>query len=190
MTEPVRVVVLHGSYGTPDANWFPWLAGEVAARGHRAVVPRLPTPEGQALDNWQRAFTEQVGALDRNTILVGHSVSVAFILHLLETATSPVMASLLASGFIGLLGNHQFDPIVSTFVDRPFDWARIRAHAGVARVYHGDNDPYVPVDRGVQIADLLGASLTIIPEGGHLDEAAGFTEFPVLLDDLAAIVAG
>lgn len=188
MTQAIRVVVLHGSYGTPDANWFPWLAGEVAALGHRAVVPRLPTPEGQTLDNWQRAFTEQVGALDRNTVLVGHSVSVGFILNLLETSTSPVMASLLASGFIGLLGNQQFDPVVGTFVDRQFDWARIRANAGVARVYHGDNDPYVPVDRGVQIADLLGASLTVIPEGGHLDEAAGFTSFPVLLADLAALV--
>ena len=37
-----RVVIIHGSYGKPEENWFPWLAEEVRKLGHSATVPTFP----------------------------------------------------------------------------------------------------------------------------------------------------
>src|SRR5262249_6799203 len=80
-----------------------------------------------------------------------------------------------------------FDPLNASFLDRPFDWERIRARAGVSRVYHGANDPYVPLDMAQALASELQAPLTIIPNGGHLNALAGFTKFDKLLQDLRSI---
>jgi predicted alpha/beta hydrolase family esterase len=70
MKERVKVVIIHGSYGNPEENWFPWIANEVRKIGHEVITPKLPTPEGQNLDTWRKKFTEQVGNLTSNMVLV------------------------------------------------------------------------------------------------------------------------
>src|SRR5713226_1018540 len=79
-----HVVIIHGSYGRPTENWFPWLAEQVQSYGHVVTIPALPTPAGQNIDAWKQAFREQVGALTPNMLLVGHSMGDRFTLRLLE----------------------------------------------------------------------------------------------------------
>ena len=45
----MNVLILHGAYGAPDTNWFPWLSDHLMRSGHDVSVPKLPTPEGQSL---------------------------------------------------------------------------------------------------------------------------------------------
>ena len=51
-----KVVIIHGAYGTPEENWFPWLASQVREYGQEAVVPAYPTQENQHTDIWREAF--------------------------------------------------------------------------------------------------------------------------------------
>lgn len=113
--------------------------------------------------------------------LIGHSVGCPFILSLLEKHKAS--AAYLVSGFIQLLGN-DFDEINKTFVEKEFDWATIRKNCPKFYVYHGDNDPYVPLEYAEEMASKLGVKVKVIPNGGHLNEAAGFDKFEELLVDL------
>lgn len=181
------VVIVHGAYGNPDENWFPWLASKLERLGIQTHRPLLPTPEGQSLQSWESAFHDQVGPIQSHMVLVGHSLGPALILRLLEGARQPVKGVCLASAFLGLLDNPDFDIINASFFAKPFAWDRIRANAGRAFLYQGSNDPYVPLLKGAEVAEQLGVNLTVIPHGGHLNASAGLAAFPQLLADVATL---
>ena len=191
--ERLRVVIVHGAYGSPDSNWFPWLAERVRAVGHEALVPRLPTPQGQSPEAWLDAYGRQVdNAVPRSrTVLVAHSLGVAFALRLASGAgaTDAYRGAFLAAGFWGALGLPDYDPINAPFF-APLDWTEARAGcgAGVA-CYAGDDDPYVALQFSREIADRLRAPLRILLGGKHLNAETGMTMFPELAADLDALLA-
>jgi len=185
-----RVVISHGSYGNPQENWFPWLAAEIRKLGHDAVTPTFPTPGGQSLDIWRAEFRAQVGFLAPDMVLVGHSLGVGFILNLIEESKVPVRGTFLVSGFLGRLGLEEFDPINESFVCRDFQWDRIRRNAGEVHIYNADNDPYVPLAKGKELAETFEVELTVVPNGGHINASAGFLSFPLLLKDLQPLLSG
>ena len=191
MTSAVKkqVIIIHGSYGRPTSNWFPWLAKQVQSYGHSVALPTFPTPVGQDLTSWKQAFREQVGTLTPDTILVGHSMGVGFVLRLLEESEHPILGTFLAAGFIGALGLPDYDSINASFFVHPFDWQMIGQNAGGVHVYASDDDPYVPFEHTNEIARQLATPLTIIQGAAHLNEETHFVTFPQLLEDIKPLLA-
>ena len=179
-----KFVIIHGTGGSPEGNWFPWLAKKLGARGAEVVVPRLPTPEGQNLASWLAAFAEQAGKIDESTTVIGHSCGAVCLLRILEVSADPIGCSVFVAGLTGALNIPQFDSLNATFVDRPFDWETIRRNAGRVLCFSGDNDPYVPLAQGLEIAEMLHIQPTIVADGGHLNAESGYTTFPLLLEKL------
>jgi predicted alpha/beta hydrolase family esterase len=180
MNIPTRIIVLHGSFGSPDGNWFPWLKKNFESEGVQVIVPRFPSPNGQSLVAWTEVFNQEIGALDQSSILIGHSLGAGFALSLLESSTSPIEATFLVAGFLGELGLPDYDKINASFVCKEFDWQKIKKNAGELVIVSGDNDPYVPFVKGEQLASHLQSPLTVIPGGGHLNAESGFDSFPWL----------
>ena len=189
----LRVVIIHGAYGRPDSNWFPLLAERIEAAGHEALLPRFPTPESQSPKTWLEAYDRQVNdTVPRSrTILVAHSLGVAFALRLAARAgaTDPYSSALLAAGFWGALGLPDYDPINASFFT-PLDWNAARAGCGSwVQCYAGDDDPYVPLRFSREIAARLESPLQVIPGGKHLNAENGMTMFPLLETDLEVLFA-
>jgi len=184
----LRVVILHGAYGGPDTNWFPWLHAELERAGIEVVVPRFPTPQGQSLAAWIEAYDRAVArSAPAATMLVGHSLGVSLALRLVERGAEPFSGLFLAAGFTGALGLPDYDPINASFFDEPFDWKGIGERKGrTCRCWAGDDDPYVPLSRSQEIADHLHAPLEVVPGGGHLNGETGFTAFPQMRDAILA----
>ena len=178
-------MILHGAYGRPDSNWYPWLAERVRAAGHEAFLPRFPTPQGQSFEAWLDAYDRQVddAASRSRTVLVAHSLGVAFALRLAARAgtADPYRGAFLAAGFWGALDLPDYDRINAPFF-AALDWKAVRAGcgAGVA-CYAADDDPYVPLQFSREIAERLGAPLRISHGGKHLNAETGMTTFPELL---------
>jgi uncharacterized protein len=179
-----KAVIIHGTKGSPDGNWFKWLAAELESRGFRTIVPRFPTPEGQSLDSWLKRFASIAGELDENSLVIGHSVGAVFVLRLLERLAKPLRAAVLAAGFTGALGLPEYDALNATFVEEPFNWEKIRANAKDILCLSGQGDPYVPFEQGKEIADKLQVRHVVIPKGGHLNAEFGLTSFPRLMQEL------
>jgi len=183
-----KVFIIHGAYGHPNENWFPWLKEELEKRKIKVYIPKFPTPQGQTLENWFKIFREYMNILDEKTIMVGHSLGPAFILNILERSEKRIKAAFLVAPFIGLLNNPIFDAINKTFVDKEFDWDKIRNNCKKFYVYSSDNDPYVPLEKGIFIANKLNAKFTIVNGAGHFNEASGYVKFELLLKDIEEVL--
>jgi len=183
----MNVIIIHGSYGSPEENWFPWLKTELEKLGHSVFVPDFPTPEGQSLENWMKAFEEFRQYLDKDTVLVGHSLGPAFILNVLEGLDKQVKASFFVAGFVGNLGNPAFDEINKSFADKEFNWKKIKENCPLFYVFQSDNDPYVPMEKASELAAHLGVEPIIVSEAGHFNEKAGYLKFPKILEKIKEI---
>ena len=180
----MNAIIAHGSYGSPEGNWIPWLKERLLEKGYSVFVPAFPTPGRQCLENWLDAFECCTKHFDEETILVGHSLGATFLLRALERIKVKVKACFFVAGFAGLLGNPEFDGINRTFVEKPFDWKKIRRHSGQFFVFQSDNDPYVSMENAIEIGKGLGAEPIIVKNAGHFNSSAGYNEFPLLLEKI------
>ncbi len=179
----MRFVIIHGTKGSPQGNWFPWLKAKLEAQGHDVLVPEFPTPEGQDADSWTSWFLVQ-SMPDKNLTVIGHSIGATCLLNLLNEINTPIAASYFIAPVMGDIGFAEYDDLNRSFYETDFDWAGIRSRMGKAIIMHGDNDPYVPLSHAELLAGKLEVPLTIIPNGGHLNAETGFTDFPQLLASL------
>ena len=185
--------IIHGTIGSPDENWFPWLKARLEKLGCWVYVPRFPTPEKQSVENWMKVFENYERHVNGDTIFVGHSLGAIFILSLLETLKCPlncsgVKAAFLVAGFYGKLGTMHFDKINADFASKDFDWAKVRRSCRQFQLYASDNDPYVPFSKSVELAKKLGAGLKVIKDAGHFNRDAGYTRFDLLLEDIKKVI--
>lgn len=199
-----KVIIVHGTCGSPSGNWFPWLSAELTQLGAQVCVPRFPTPEGQSLDAWMATFIEALSSLTLSydsesappVILVGHSIGAAFVLRVLEShrnllpGFSPnlISAAFLVAPFAEKIGLPDVDELNKTFISAPFDWKLIKSHVKHITAYSGDNDPYVKLKLSQQVADNLGVELKIIKNGGHLNAEFGYLSFEPLLRDIRQVL--
>lgn len=178
-----RAVLLHGTDGAPDNNWFPWLKGKFEAEGYQVWTPQLWDAHTPNREKWDHQI---LGGRDlSDTIVVGHSSGAVEVLNLLMNPRCPhirlgVMVGAWAGGSPvpgdGIVWDPgQFDGL---FPPDGFDFAAIGANADKLAFLHGDDDPYCPLEQAQQLAKELGAPLTIKHEGHHL--GAKFTELPEL----------
>lgn len=184
MNSNFHFVILHGSFGNPNGDWFPWLAKKLSDLGWKVTVPAFPTPENQNLDNWLNAFYEQVGEPNESMILIGHSISVPFILRILERSKKQVKAAFLIAAFVELLYLTEFDKINHSFVVGEVNWEKVLSSCSQFSIYNSDNDPYVPLWMGQRVAHHLRSSLNVIPYAGHFNASAGCTTFDRLFNDI------
>lgn len=181
-------IFFHGAYGSPKENWLPWLKSELEKMNCNIFIPKFPTPEGQSLSNWMKILNEYDEYFNYDVILVGHSIGCTLILRKLEILENPVKAVFLVSGWTGRLGNVSFDKINATFFEKPFDWNKIKKNSKNFFVYHSDNDPYVPLKLGKELAKNLNVKVVLVKGAGHFNEKAGYTKFPLIFEDIKKLI--
>jgi predicted alpha/beta hydrolase family esterase len=185
-----NILIIHGTYGYPTENWIPWLKTELEQQGHTVQAPAFPTPDNQDLTSWLEVFDRYREFLDEGSILVGHSVGASFMLSALETMARPVKGCFFVAGFASMIPNTgNVGILLKTFVEKEFNWPTILDNAGTAYVFQSDNDPYVPVLVGGELARNLQVPITFVQGAGHFNEAAGYTKFPLLLEKILSVLA-
>ncbi|MBD3204544.1 hypothetical protein GF327_09715 [Candidatus Woesearchaeota archaeon] len=179
-----NVFIIHGTESSPEENWFPWLKKELEVLNYQVFVPEFPTPKDQSLKNWMEVFKNYKQFLNRDTVFIGHSLGPGFILNLLEIIDVQIKASYFVSGFTGTLGNEHFDNLNRSFTNKKFDWKKIKANCKKFFVINSDDDPYVPIKKGRELAEKLDTDLIILKNAGHINADSGFNKFVFLLDKI------
>lgn len=176
-----RAVILHGTDGAPDINWFPWLKAKLEEQGYEVWTPLLPenhTPNRYVYNDFLLGsdwdFTDN--------IVIGHSSGAVSVLNLLMDERCPkIKLGVMVSAWKGgiplryQLPNNQFDTL---FPPEGFDFAAINAKADRLAFMHGDDDAFCPLEQAQWLAKQLNAPLTILHGAGHI--GSKFTELPEL----------
>jgi len=182
MMEYMRTaIILHGTLGSPDGNWFQWLKKELEERGMIVWLPQLPHAEQPSLREWWRFVKEQCPfPINEETLIVGHSSGAILALVMAENNMEKIGAIADVSVFHD--NSLRWQPNDRLF-DVQFDWPVIRQGVNKLLFIHSDNDPYVPLNQAEYVAANAGGEMIVIPGQGHfnLERSEEYKRFPKLL---------
>ena len=52
-------VIIHGSFGSNEGNWFPWLKEQLETKEKQVLVPQMPVGVGnQNFENWSNILNQ------------------------------------------------------------------------------------------------------------------------------------
>jgi len=175
--------IIHGSTGSKDAHWFPWLKEKLEGRGLQVFLPQFPIEEGeQTLENWLKTIEPMREHLS-DSIMIGHSLGVPFILDVLNEWDTKIQAAFFVGGF-GEKHEAEGEPDMDEFAARDFDWNKIKNNCKHFYVIHSDNDPYVPLEKAQRLAKNLDTNVTLVSGAGHFQSQGGYSTFDLLLEEI------
>ena len=175
--------IIHGSFGSPFSNWFPYLRKELEKRELEVYTPDFPIGVGfQNYENWSKLLKcyLEVGIINEKTIIFAHSIAPVFVCKFLIEYKIKVKRLVFVCGFNNYLGiNEEYDSVnKSMFLDNLED---IKNYCKDIVCYYSNNDPYVKYENEKAFADTITDNQVIIKDGGHLNSESGYTEFNELL---------
>jgi predicted alpha/beta hydrolase family esterase len=173
-------IIVHGSFGSKDGNWFPWLKNIL--KGKDVVVPQMPVGVGnQNFESWSRILDKL--KIDENTIIIAHSIAPIFVCKYLIANKIKVKKLIFVCGFNNYLGiNEEYDTVNKTmFTD---NLEEIKNYCDDIICYFSNNDPYVKYEAEKEFADTIGAKQIFITDGGHLNSESGYETFKELLENI------
>ena len=182
-----RVFIIHGYTGYPDTNWFPWLKKELEKLNISVFIPLMPNTENPKLSEWLPYLRLQVGSPNKDTYFVGHSLGCITILKYIESLpkNTKVGGALLVAGFASPIHFSELD----NFFPTPLNDEKIKESVLKIININSDNDHHVPFVQAEEIKNRFNSELITIANGGHLNDKAGYKEFPILLEKLKELIA-
>ena len=177
-----KAVLLHGTDGSSESNWLPWLKRQLEARGFEVFSPSLPESAFPNGEKWSDFVIKNAPFdFDEDTILVGHSAGAALIPMLLQKLPNgtKIKKAIFVSGFYTDLGWNKLKELQNVLVN----YDAIKAKCDDFIFLHSDDYPYVPIEEPQELAKSLNGKLTVIKGQGHfnLGTSPKYKEFPKLL---------
>ncbi len=175
----MTVLILHGIGGHAGMHWQQWLYDELMKRGYQVIMPTMPGAGHPDRKEWLLTVKNLIRDIPaKELIIVTHSLGAATAMDYLEQAKERVLGLVCVSPAVFDYGAE----LNSYFLkEKDINFEKVNKNLEKAEVFYGDNDPYVPQEKLELAAKSFNAKPQIVPNGGHLNAMAGFTEFPELL---------
>lgn len=175
-------LIIHGSFGSSEGNWFPWLKEQLEKDNKKVLIPQMPVGiDKQNFDSW----SEVLNKIDINefTTIIAHSIAPIFICKYLITNKIKVKKLIFVCGFNNYFGiNRDFDTVNGPmYIDNYTD---IKNYCDNIIYYYSDNDPYVKYEVEKEFASSISNKEYVIKDGGHINSESGYTSFEAILKSL------
>jgi len=172
-------IIIHGSFGSKEGNWFPWLKEKLENQNKKVEVPQMPIGVGnQNYESWEEVLNNL--SINDNTTIIAHSIAPIFVCKYLIRNKIQVKQLVFVCGFNNYLGiDKDFDAVNEPmFIDNYKD---IRNYCDNIVCFYSDNDPYVKFEVEKEFADTISTAQYIIENGGHLNKESGYITFDEIL---------
>lgn len=179
-------VLLHGTGGSPEGNWFPWLKKQLEDGGYEVWAPALPgneTPNRQTYND----FLFSSGWDFTDNIVIGHSSGAVSVLNLLLDKRCPHIKLGVPVGAWAHMRDSDLespDRFEALFPPDGFDFGRLKQQVDELVYIHGDNDALCPIDQARWLAEQTDSEFIVVPGGGHFRGSEGFMELPEIVQVL------
>jgi predicted alpha/beta hydrolase family esterase len=187
-----RAVIVHCWGGKPDYCWYPWAKQQLEAGGFTVALPAMSETDTPKLSAWLPELVKTIGQPDEELFLIGHSLGCVTIMRYLESLPAGVKVGgiVFVAGFTDNLGY----PELENFFRTPLDLGAVKSHLEPGAVFiHSDNDKYVDVKYGEELAEKLAGKLMVFPGMGHfsgpLDSKDSCTELPAVMEAIKELEA-
>lgn len=181
-----KVLIVHGWSGTPESNWFSWMKRELQSQNVIVEVPQMPGADFPKMKDWVDHIHTKIDKPDEEIFLVGHSLGCMAIMRYIESLADDqkIGGILLVAGFSHSIGI----PYLDDFFTVPLNYGKVRDAVIKKTFICSDNDPFVPLAEGECLKNMLGGSLIVLHDAGHINESDGFVTFAKGLEELLQIM--
>lgn len=187
-----RAVLLHGTDGSPEYHWFPWIKNLLEQAGYQVFAPELPNNHRPNRFTYED-FLRSSGWDFTDNILVGHSSGATTVLNLLSSdwfphvKTAVLVGTFLDEKLVKDIDGFENDQFEQLFLP-DYDPELIRSKSDHFIFVHGSDDPYCDIDDARTLCEEIGGTFITIENGKHLNRDTGITEIPELVKSLEDIL--
>jgi len=187
----MNVIIVHGGpltkipenpHNLDKLYWQPWVKNELERRGIKCDIPAMPNPWFPIYEDWRNTFEKL--DINEDTVLVGHSRGVAFLVRWLgDTGRCYKKLIMVAPN----LRSESADPVVNEFYNYTLD-SKISSCASERIVFTSENDDLENIESARILRVELDCSVINLPRHGHyITQDMGSNEFPELVDSILDI---
>ena len=183
----MNIFLVHGTFGKPFENWFPWLESKLTDEKISCTIPSFPTPEHQNYLDWERLMDYycDMGIVNGDTVLIGHSCGSVFLVHYLLKHQIKVKALICVSGYNNFVsGIEMMDQLNSSFYIDSSEDVNMLKNAESVYAFFGDNDPNIPQDYLRDFAKMIGGEFYCVRNAGHFNASAGYLQCYEVFDTI------
>ncbi len=188
-----NVVILHGTDGSPQGNWFPWLKKELEKHNFKTCTPQLPDANYPDAKKYTHFLMNLGWDFNSETILVGHSSGSVAALQLLQALPRQTIVKAVIS-VAACKDNLQWRDEekklkLQGLFEPELDYLMIRKKARKFIFIHSTDDPYCPPEHASYLAVKLQGELFMMTGEKHFNTETGdkYKEFPFLLEKILAL---
>ncbi|HLE48519.1 MAG TPA: alpha/beta hydrolase [Patescibacteria group bacterium] len=172
-----NVLFLQSWYSKVTDNWYPWLKKELEKKGFITHFPDIPemrkdVPEMSKI----LKFIESLKIIDKDTIIIGHSLGNLLAMRLAEKHRYKQMILVSAWDYDDLCEGHRL------FWKTKINHSKIKGNVKNITVIHSDNDPYYTSISAEDTSKRLNARYILIKGGGHFTAKERTKKIPEILE--------
>lgn len=178
-----NALILHGTNGSPQGNWFPWLESELKNVGYKVWAPQLPMANEPNIKRYNEFIFSSGWEFNEESVLIGHSAGSVAIYGILSKLPERVQVK--QAILVGTFKDDLGWPNLGGLFEEPFDYAKIKTKAKKFSLLHSDNDPHCPLEGAQYLAKELDGELTVLPGAEHFSIKNGgerFRQLPEILE--------
>lgn len=180
MTKP-KIIIIPGNGGShiETDHWYAWVRDELKGRGYEVIAEDMPDPVAAHANIWLPHIEKELKA-DEKTIIIGHSSGGIAAMRYLETHR--LFGAILIGVMQTDLGFE--DERESGYYDLPWEWDKIKSHAGWIVQFSSTDDPYIRIAEPRLIHEKLNTEYHELSDRGHYmtDQNSLNHTFPDLID--------
>ncbi len=175
-----KALILVGWFNNPEDEWYPWLKDELEKKKYEVYLPDLPTQNTKFPSLIKQiTFVEKLLDIDKDTVIIGHSLGAVLALRLAEKHEYQKMFLVAGWDFDDLTAEHEL------FWPNKINHKKIKKNVKDIYCLSSDNDPYTTAFTAEEMSKRLGGKFILIKGAGHFSEKyGGITKIPQLLSYL------
>ena len=150
----------------------------------------MPDIDNPVIGKWVEKLSEVVGIPNSNTFFVGHSIGCQTILRYLEAINVSVGGAVFVAGWFNLenLEDEEISQIAKPWIETPIDLKKVKRVLSKSTLIISGNDPFGCLEENkAKFAQIITKRI-IMPNAGHLSAKDGFTELPVVLEEVKNLI--